>query len=549
MCVTGLARKILNKPRRRTQLPATTAADGHDVVGRASINIMMLTDDTLPLRPISFVQSSTTTVDWSDVGQVPIDMLPDDVSIDVLSDDALLGIFDFYVHETQGTNRWMTLVHVCQRWRNIILGSPRGLNLQLVCTERTPARRTLNAWPPLPIVIEQYFGSTQDMDNILAALEHNDRIHKITLSCISSAQWENVLPAMQGQFPSLTHLELASSETPPVAIDLISGSAPRLQVLTLDGISLRGLPKFLSSTTDLVVLDLFNIPHSGYISPEAMVTCLSTMTSLKILWLEFESPRSRPDWGRPPPPTRSVLSALTCFWFRGVSEYLEDLVSGIDAPQLGQLSITFFHQLIFDTPQLTQFISRIPTLVLKVRDQLQARLVFSLRDVYVVFPWALGGEFRIGVPCTESNSQLSALAQLCTSSFPQLLIPTVEHLYIVERRYSRPHWQDDIENSQWLEILRPFTAVKDLYLSEELAPRVAPSLQELVEGRVAESLIALRGLHVEESYRKSQLIGARWLSNLPMAIHRWPRPGVTLWSFGIPDVYPDVYPKLMFFGD
>jgi len=232
------------------------------------------------------VQCPATTADAYDIGLAPIDILPD---------DALLEIFDFYVHEleTKGTdmwmkiaretetNRWMTLVHVCQRWRIIVFGSPRRLDLQLFCTSITPVRRTLDVWPPIPIVIDQYFKSTQDIDNILAALELNNRLHKITLSHIPSTQWEEVLPAMEVQFPALTHLQLAFSKTPLVATDLIlGGSAPRLRVLALDGIPFRGLPKLLLSTTDLVALVLHNIPHSRYISPEAIVTCLSMLTSL-----------------------------------------------------------------------------------------------------------------------------------------------------------------------------------------------------------------------------------------------------------------------------
>ncbi len=42
----------------------------------------------------------------------------------------------------------------------------------------------------------------------------------------------------------------------------------------------------------------------------------------------------------------------------GVIEYLEDLVTDIDAPQLYTLSITFFRQTNLDRPQLAQFIGR-----------------------------------------------------------------------------------------------------------------------------------------------------------------------------------------------
>jgi hypothetical protein len=526
--------RILNKPHQRTQLPTTTAADGHDVVGRASIDVMMLLDDTLPLRPMSFMQSSATTAKLCNIGQAPIGML---------TDDSLLGIFGFYVHETQGTNRWMALVHVCQRWRNIILGSPRGLNLQLVCTARTPARRKLDVWPPLPIVIKQYVDWTLDISNILAALKHNDRIREIKLTYIPSAQLEEVLPAMQEPFPALTRLEIHSAGTGETQLPVL-GSAPRLRVLVLRCNPFRGLPNLLFSATNLAVLFLHSVPHSGYISPETIVTCLSRLTGLKKLWLGFESPRPGLDRERrrPPQPTRSILPALAYFVSKGDSEYLEDLVSGIDAPQLGKLAITFFHQLIFDTPQLTRFISRIPTL--RARDQAKARLVFSEQHICVIFPRTLRGVFRIGISCIQSDWQLSALAQLCASSFPQILIPTVEHLYIVENTYFRPHWRDDIENSQWLEILRPFTGVKDLYLSKELVPHIARPLQELVRGRVTESLPTLQRLLLEKGYQKSQpiekaigkFVGARLLSNRPMSISHWRR-GRSSWSFDIPDVY------------
>ena len=59
-----------------------------------------------------------------DVGQVK--------RIDVLPDDILLEIFDFYVSDLwYGDKRrreeWQILVHVCRRWRGLVLGSPRRL--------------------------------------------------------------------------------------------------------------------------------------------------------------------------------------------------------------------------------------------------------------------------------------------------------------------------------------------------------------------------------------------------------------------------------------
>jgi len=79
-----------------------------------------------------------------------------------------------------------------------------------------------------------------------------------------------------------------------------------------------------------------------------MGTALSTLTSLESLELEFRSPRS---------PTQADR-ALTSLQFTGDSEYLEDIVSRLETPLLSYTEITFFNQLIFDTPLLRHFISR-----------------------------------------------------------------------------------------------------------------------------------------------------------------------------------------------
>ena len=158
----------------------------------------------------------------------------------------------------------------------------------------------------------------------------------------------------------------------------------------------------------------------------------------------------------------------------------------------------------------------------------------------------LSGVFALSISCNQLDWQLSSLAQICMSSFPQTLTPTVDHLYIFENSDSQPHWLDDIDNGQWLEILRPFTTVKNLYLSKELARRVAPSLHELVGGRVTESLPALQSLFLEElllSGLVEEAIGrfvtVRQSSNHPIAISPWKRDTSSplLWIFGIPEVY------------
>src|SRR5260370_1152485 len=129
------------------------------------------------------------------------------VPMDVLSDDVLLIVFDFYLEDTC---QWKTLVHVCRRWRSIVFGSPRRLNLKLRCTHKTPARDMLDVWPPLPLLIRGHIYENSDVDNIIAALERRDRVCEISLSAYEEHKehLEEVLAAMQESFHDLTILSL-----------------------------------------------------------------------------------------------------------------------------------------------------------------------------------------------------------------------------------------------------------------------------------------------------------------------------------------------------
>ena len=79
---------------------------------------------------------------------------------------------------------------------------------------------------------------------------------------------------------------------------------------------------------------------------------------------------------------------------------------------------------------------------------------------------------------------------------------------------------------QCLEILLPFTAVKNLYLTWETAPRIAPALQELVGGRTMEVLPMLKKVFFEV-YRHSEgirkFVAARQLSGHPITVSSWQR--------------------------
>jgi hypothetical protein len=88
-----------------------------------------------------------------------------------------------------------------------------------------------------------------------------------------------------------------------------------------------------------------------------------------------------------------------------------------------------------------------------------------------------------------------------------------------------------IENTLWLRLLLPFTAVKNLYLSKEFEPNIAASLQELVGGRITEVLPSLQNIFVEElepwgpfQENNGQFVTARQLSGHPVVISIWNNP-------------------------
>ncbi len=321
---------------------------------------------------------TTADPEWCNVDWVTIDILPDDV---------LLEVFDCYVQaeEKEWVEAWHTLVHVCQKWRMLVFASPRRLNLQVICRRTTRVGEMLDVWPSFPIVIQndQPWVVSWGVANTLAALEHSNRICGISLWGVPGLQMGEILAGMYKPFPALTELTLqAEGVTLTINPDLfLGGSAPLLEELTLEYITFPGLPKLLSSATHLVYLRLHNISYSGFrnVPSEAMVTALSTSTRLENLILEFEYPRSQdhywPPRDRRGHRTRTLFPALTWLRFQGDSEYLEDLVAGIDAPQLNIFHIRFFLQSIFDIPQLAQFINRTPNL--EVHD-----------EVHVVFYYA-----------------------------------------------------------------------------------------------------------------------------------------------------------------
>jgi hypothetical protein len=359
----------------------------------------------------------------------------------------------------------------------------------------------LDIWPELPIVIftRARGGNSKpqwiEMANVIAALEQHDRVCSINIQDIPSPLLKR-LAAIRTSFPALTDLSLWSKDqrAPVLPDSFLGGSVPRLRKISLEGTPFPGLGKLLLSTSDLVSLLLFRIPHSGYIPPESMVASLSALTRLEAFCLEFRSPRSRADreHRRPTPLGCVVIPALTRLQFKGDSEYLEDIVSRIDAPLLRRIYIRFFNQLVLNTPQLRYFIGRAENF----KALHHAEVPFHEDHVGITLvPNAMhkydGIRLHLQILCKPSDWQLASLAQVCDSALPPP--STLERLSI--NGYRR-HCED-VENTQWLELLHPFTSVKDLVLSMKSFQLVAPALEAPAGENVTEMLPALQNLFLQ----------------------------------------------------
>ncbi|KAH9028311.1 hypothetical protein EDB84DRAFT_1677320, partial [Lactarius hengduanensis] len=127
----------------------------------------------------------------------------DATTISTLPDDVLLKIFNFY-KEDYGLSpyhvcKWHVLVHVCQSWRQLVFASPQRLNLQISCTPGNPVRKHLGLWPPFPIIIYYSYPRSitpNNEDNVIAALEHPNRVCHVTLN-ITKSRSGNIARSMQ----------------------------------------------------------------------------------------------------------------------------------------------------------------------------------------------------------------------------------------------------------------------------------------------------------------------------------------------------------------
>ena len=392
----------------------------------------------------------------------------------------------------------------------------------------------LDIWPALPIVIEASFDYDKDEDDIVGALEDRDRIVGISLWRVTQFKVKKCLRVMQQPFPVLKSLDLdlECGKFPHLHTDtFLGGSIPRLKRLSLTGCHFSALPTLLSSASELVDLHIgdFLLTGRGQISPEEMSTCMSSLTRLQSLSINFRwrTELTYPTSQSPPPSTLAptVLPALINLSLGGPHGYLEDLLTRIDTPLLEHGGLRFYDVPNVYGPQIPQLIHRtamfnfpsgVGVYIDKVVSFELLSSIDSEKKFYMSFP---GSDTQ-----TDLYTDVKLLEQLCARC--RTVLSHIEHLRLggdVEYWYTGPL------SAPWLKFLQPFTAVQTLHLSGSvMMPNVSRTLGELTEERAAEMLPVLHTLvlswereEVSEAARLVEpFIVARKHSEHPVALKR-----------------------------
>ena len=413
-------------------------------------------------------------------------------SIHILDDDSFLHVFylcRLFLATSDGISDWnynerwwYPLAHVCQRWRNIILGSATYLGVSLFCTYGTPVADMLTHSPPLPLVVG-YFSkfhqlTTEDEEGIILALKQRDRVRRVRLSN-SVTIMQKLLVAMDEEYPILEYLYIMLTLSDNSSILTIPETlqAPHLRQLTLRGFALPMGSGLLTSAVGLVTLNLVMIHPSTYFHPNTLLRWISLMPHLEVLDIHFKFSIPKRDVERQlthtPIITPITLPNLHQFHFHGVSAYVEALVHRIIAPRLKDVSINFFNQLTFFVPCLLQSISAAENLRFS-----NAILTFSGNFVGLgTYPHGADVcHLDIDIKCCHLDWQVSFVTQFSNSL--GLVFSAVEHLALVHEAHSESSVEHgQVDRTEWRKLLMPFSNVKTLRIDDGLVKDLSRCLR------------------------------------------------------------------------
>ena len=377
---------------------------------------------------------------------------------------------------------WYTLTHVCQRWKNIILGAASYLELSLVCTYDTHVAEMLAHSPPLPLVLDYTRKNrditTNDEEGIVLALKRRDRVRRLRLK-FSTTHLQKFIAIMAEEYPILECIviELPSGDNSTILTFPETLQAPLLRHLRLIGFALPIQSRLHTTAVGLVTLSLHMIHPSTYFHPNTLVQWISLIPQLEMLSVYFKHSIPSRDLVRQlthtpiiPPITLPNLRQLR---FHGVSTYLDAFVYRIATPHLEKIQFELFNQLTFSIPRLQQFINTIGNFRFD-----SVSFSFSDKDVDGVVYLRGGAKYAIGIVvlCWHLDWQVSFLGQV-TNSLSQIFSAVVR-ISLRRKEHSRSSEEhNEVDRTEWRNLLRPFRNAKTLRIDNELVPDLSRCLQ------------------------------------------------------------------------
>jgi hypothetical protein len=331
----------------------------------------------------------------------------------------------------------------------------------------------------------------------MAALHRPDRLYEIDLH-VTSSMLASIVEMTQEPCRLLESIWITvKAHTRSSILErnaFLGGSAPHLRTIKLDGFPLPfpEIQRVILSTNDLVELHLVNIPN---FTPSDLVTGLSTSAQLKWLTVHFNSLPSSPPPSTTRPPRRTTLPSLVSLDFHGASEYLEEFVAQIESPALGKIAIRLFNDMFFEIPRFCRFIHCLNAL----RPPAHVIVAHDVNSVGVYFE---GEEFLskncfLGTSCKQLDWQLSFVTQILSQL--SFLLSSVRS-FDIESGDELATGEEDVDSTQWLELLRPFTHVTEVHVGEKLVQGIVQALA--AEDMTAEILPELISLRLDR-YRSS----------------------------------------------
>jgi hypothetical protein len=404
--------------------------------------------------------------------------------------------------EWVGERWWYRLAHVCQRWRNLILGSASYLGLCLVCTYGTPVADMLAHSPPLPLVIdyeddgEDTDITAEDEEAIILALAQRDRVRRIRLG-IPVLKLQQLIMAIDGEYPILEYLILVDPPEDKSTVFILPETlqTPHLRHLAIDcSIPIRF--RLFTTAVGLVTLNLTLYHPSTYFQPTVLLQSLSLMPQLEMLLIFFyfavPSRDVERQLMRTPIMAHATLPNLRSFAFKAVGTYSEAVLSQITAFRLEDFQICYPNQLTFSVPQLLQFMGR--TEILRFD---RAKFNFYTERVFVqVNPPETNmpeDAFSINVDCWHLDWQVSSVAQIF-NALSQIFF-TVEHLTLTHEVHSQSSEEhNEVDRTEWRKLLRSFSNVKTLHIDDGLVRELSRFLPLEDREHPLELLPELQGL-------------------------------------------------------